>query len=197
MRATSRAVLIVILAGVVLAGCTTTYPAQVLLDPARFDDGSVRLEWAIGMDFFRLKISNLTDTQIDLDLANSAIVSVDGEARPLAAVTQRDAAMIPPKAYIILGSNQGAVFGTDILGRFNAETEDKYPLPSNPNGEDRLFLKSHSGETLRLYLSATVKGKKTLLDVPFKISGASRVQSASGDKQPAAPAPASAPAAKP
>jgi hypothetical protein len=62
---------------------------------------------------------------------------VDGEARPLAAATQRDAAMIPPKSYIVLGSSQGAVFGTDILGRFNAETEEKYPLPANPNGEDR------------------------------------------------------------
>jgi hypothetical protein len=198
MRATSRAVLIVLLAGIVLAGCTTTYPAQVLLDPARFDDGSVRLEWATGMDFFNLKITNLTDAQIDLDLANSAIVSVDGEARPLAAVTQRDAAMIPPKAYIVLGSRQGAVFGTDILGRFNAETEEKYPLPANPNGEDRLFLKSHSGETLRLYLSAIIKGRKALLDVPFKISGASRVQSASGDNGPATTAPAATPpAAKP
>jgi hypothetical protein len=176
MRATSRAVLIVLLAGIVLAGCTTTYPAQVLLDPARFDDGSVRLEWAIGMDFFNLKITNLTDAQI----------------------TQRDAAMIPPKAYIVLGSRQGAVFGTDILGRFNAETEEKYPLPANPNGEDRLFLKSHSGETLRLYLSAIIKGRKALLDVPFKISGASRVQSASGDNGPATTAPAATPpAAKP
>ena len=197
MRAKSRSVLIVLLAAVVLAGCTTTYPAQVLLDPARFDDGSIRLEWAIGMEFFRLKVTNLTDQQIDLDLGSSAIVSVDGEARPLGAATSRDAAMIPPKSYIVLGSRQGAVYGTDILGRFNAETEDKYPLPANPD-EDRLFLKSHSGETLRLYLSATIKGKKTLLDVPFKIAGASRVQSASGDNAPAAPAPAApAPAAKP
>ena len=132
MRATSRPVLIVLLAAVVLAGCTTTYPAQVLLDPARFDDGSIRLEWAIGMSFFKLKITNLTDTQVDLDLAGSAIVSVDGEARPLSSATQRDAAMIPPKSYIVLGSVQGAVYGTDILGRFNAETEEKYPLPGKP-----------------------------------------------------------------
>jgi hypothetical protein len=63
-----------------------------------------------------------------------------------------------------------------------------------------MFLKSHSGETLRLYLSATIKGKKTLLDIPFKIAGASRVQSASGDNAPAAAAPsgpAPTPGAKP
>ncbi len=187
MRAMSRTVLFVLLAVVVLAGCTTTYPAQVQLDPARFDDGSIRLEWAIGMNFFKLKITNLTDQQIDLDLANSAVVSVDGEARPLASATQQDAAMIPPKSYVVLGSRQGAVYGTDILGRFNAETEEKYPLPANPD-DDRLFLKSHSGETLRLYLDATIKGRKTLLDIPFKIAGASRVQSAAGDNAPAAPA---------
>ena len=189
-------ILFVVLTVLGLAACATSYPAQVILDPPRFDDGSVRLEWAIGINFFKLKITNLTDQQLDLDLASSAIVSVDGEARPLAATVQKDAAMIPPKAYIVLGAQQGAVYGTDILGRFNAETEDKYPLPADLYTEDRLFLKSHSGETLRLYLNATIKGKKIVLDVPFKISGASRVQTIGADTQQAAPAPA-APAAQP
>jgi hypothetical protein len=187
MGHTSRAVIVVLFTVLVLAGCATTYPAQVQLDPAKYEDGSLRLEWAVGINFFRLKVTNLTDQQADLDLGSSAIVSVDGEARVLSGFARAEAAMLPPKSYIVLASEQGAIFGTDILGRFNAETEDKYPLPSNPSVDDRLFLKSHSGETVRLYLAATIKGKKTILDVPFKIAGAQRVRSTAEDT-PAAPA---------
>jgi hypothetical protein len=183
---------IAVLAVLGLAECAT-YPAQVTREPPRFENDAVRLEWAIGINFFRMKITNLTTEQIDLDLTGSAVISVDGEARPLAAMTGREAAMIPPKSYIILGSPQGAVFGTDIFGRFNAETEDKYPLPADPSSDDRLFLKSHSGDTLRLYLSATVRGRKTVLDIPFKITGAARVQSAAGDTSPAQAAPQASP----
>jgi hypothetical protein len=164
----------------VLAGCAS-YPAQMILDPARFENDALRVEWAVGLNFFRVKLTNLTDAQIDLDLANSAIVSVDGEARTLALSVRKDAAMLPPKSYIVLSSEKGVVYGTDILGRFNAETEDRYPMPLDTNADDRLFLKGHSGETLRLYLTATVRGKKTVYDVPFKIAGATRVQQAGAD----------------
>ena len=47
-----------------------------------------------------------------------------------------------------------------------------------------MFLKSHSGETLRLYLTATVRGKKVSYDIPFRILGATRVQGGY-DEQPA------------
>jgi hypothetical protein len=152
------------------------------------------VEWAIGSTFFRLKISNLTDASFDLDLANSAVVSVDGEARYLLAAGRKDVVVIPPRSYIVVASEQGAVFGTDIFGRFNAESEEKYPLPGGGfRAEDRTFLKSHSGETLRLYLLADVEGKKAVFDIPFKITGAARVlQSGSEDKS-AAPAAAPAP----
>ena len=194
MARSIRAVTVALLAGLALAGCATYYPAQVQLDPAKYEDGSVRLEWAVGIDFFRLKVTNLTDQQLDLDLGGSAIVSVDGEARPLSLFTRSEAALLPPKSYIVHNGTHGAVFGTDILGRFNAETEVKYPLPANPQTDDRLFLKSHSGETVRLYISATVKGKKVVLDVPFKIAGATRVQSSASDaQQPATTAPAAKP----
>jgi hypothetical protein len=173
-----------------ISGCTT-YPAQVTLDPARFENKTLRVEWAIGSNFFRLKISNLTDASFDLDLANSAVVSVDGEARYLLAAGRKEVVVIPPRAYIIIASEQGAVFGTDIFGRFNAESEEKYPLPGGGiRAEDRTFLKSHAGETLRLYLLAEVEGKKAVFDIPFKITGASRVlQGASEDRNAAVPAP--------
>jgi hypothetical protein len=167
---------------VFVAGCAT-YPAQVTLDPPRFENDALRVEWAIGINFFRLKVSNLTAEEVDLDLVSSAIVSVDGEARTLAAMVRSEAAFVPPKAYIILSSERGAIFGTDLLGRFNAESEDKYVMPLNPYSEDRSFLKSHSGETLRLYLAATVRGKKVVLDVPFRITGAARVQSSADASQ--------------
>ncbi len=159
-----------------MAGCAS-YPAQVMLEPARFENDALQVEWAIGINFFRLKVTNLTDAQVDLDLAGSAVVSVDGEARVLAGLVQRDAAFVPPHAYIVLSSPRGAIFGTDILGRFNAETEDRYALPLNTSADDRVFLKGHSGETLRLYLAATARGKKSVLDLPFRITGATRVQS--------------------
>ena len=175
----------------VLSGCAS-YPAQMVLDPAKFENDALRVEWAIGINFFSVKLTNLTDAQIDLDLANSAIVSVDGEARPLALTMRKDAAMIPPKSYIVLSADQAAVYGTDILGRFNAETEDRYPMPLNSSSDDRLFLKGHSGESLRLYLTATVRGKKTVYDIPFRIAGATRVQQAgsadSAGSQTASPA---------
>jgi hypothetical protein len=195
MRILARlsAVLAIVVAAA--SGCvTTSYPAQLLLEPPRFENESIRIEWVIGATFFRMKVTNLTTEQMDLDLASSAIVSVDGEARPLVLVGRKDIQMIPPKAYVVLASEQGVVYGTDILGRFNSESEEKYPMPSGNLGtEDRTYLKTHSGETLRLYLSADVKGKKTTFDIPFRITGATRVMQSGADK----PAPASAPAAAP
>ena len=184
---------ILVCAGVTsfLAGCAS-FPTQVLLDPARFENDAIRLEWAIGVNFFRIKLTNITDAQVDLDLANSAIISVDGEARPLSVVMRKDTAMVPPRSYVVLGADQGAVFGTDILGRFNAETEERYPMPMNVSSDDRVFLKGHTGETIRLYLTAEVRGKKTVYDISYKISGATRV----GSRAEAAPAPAVQPVPK-
>ncbi len=170
-----------------LAGCAS-FPTQVLLDPARFENDAIRVEWAIGINFFRIKLTNITDAQINLDMANSAIISVDGEARPLSVVTRKDAAMVPPRSYVVLGADQGAVFGTDILGRFNAESEDRYPMPGNVSSDDRVFLKGHTGETIRLFLTAEVRGKKVVYDIAYKISGATRVGSRA-EAAPAQPAP--------
>jgi hypothetical protein len=194
-------VLVIAVMTISLSGCAS-YPAQMLLDPARFENDALKVEWAVGMSFYRVKLTNLTDAQIDLDLANSAIVSVDGEARALSLSAGKDATMIPPKSYIVLFSEKGAVYGTDILGRFNAETEDRYPLPMASSSDDRVFLKGHSGETLRIYLTATVRGKKTAYDIPFKIAGATRVQQAGATdtteiQSAPAPAPAQAPAQSP
>jgi hypothetical protein len=186
----SRLAVVLALAACAMAGCTS-YPAQVTLDPARYENKTLRVEWAIGSNFFRLRISNLTEAPFDIDLANSAVVSVDGEARYLLATGKRDIAIVPPRSYVVLASEQGAVFGTDILGRFNAESEEKYPLPGGGiKAEDRTFLKSHSGETLRLYLMTEVEGKKVIFDIPFKITGATRVlQSGAEDKSAANPNP--------
>ncbi|MGD0724562.1 MAG: hypothetical protein ABSB63_03275 [Spirochaetia bacterium] len=193
MRKWSRLVAVMALVACAILGCTT-YPAQVQLDPARFENKTLRVEWAIGSTFFRLKISNLTDASFDLDLANSAVVSVDGEARYLLAAGRKDVVVIPPRSYIVVASEQGAVFGTDIFGRFNAESEEKYPLPGGGfRAEDRTFLKSHSGETLRLYLLADVEGKKAVFDIPFKITGAARVLQSGSEDKGAAPAAAPAP----
>jgi hypothetical protein len=171
------AALAVLLAALALSGCAT-YPAQVTLDPSKYENEALRVEWAMGINFFRLKVTNLTAEEIDIDLAGSAVVSVDGEARPLAPMVRAEGAFVPPKSYIVLSAERGAIYGTDILGRFNAETEDKYVLPLNPYSEDRQFLKGHTGATLRLYLAATVKGRKVVYDVPFKIVGAVRIQAA-------------------
>ena len=70
-------------------------------------------------DFFELKLTNLTGDQVDVDLADSAVISVDGEARPLARMVATGSPLIPPKSYVVLSSSKGAIFGTDILGRFN------------------------------------------------------------------------------
>lgn len=194
MRTLSRVSAVLALVVGVVTGCMTpnTYPAQLILEPPRFENDSLRIDWVIGAAFFRLKVTNLTAEQMDLDLANSAVVSVDGEARGLSLVDRKDSQMIPPKSYVVLASEQGVVYGTDILGRFNSESEEKYPLPSGDLAtEDRTYLKTHSGETLRLYLSAEVRGKKTVFDIPFRITGATRVMQGTGDQ----PAPAAAPAA--
>jgi hypothetical protein len=191
MVSVKRSTIACVMAAVVLvlavSGCVS-YPAQVIFDPPRFESDSLRVEWAVGINFFRAKLTNLTDTQIDLDLDNSAVVSVDGESRLLALVLRKGTAMIPPKSYVILSSESGVIFGTDILGKFNAETEDRYPLPLATNSDDRLFLKAHTGETLRLYMTAMVRGKKTIYDVPFKITGATRVQQTDSQSVPDAPA---------
>jgi hypothetical protein len=170
-----------------LAGCATTYPTQAVLDPARFENDSVRVEWAAGASFFRMKLSNLTDAPLLVDMGRSAVISVDGEARTLAAVTRRDVTTIPPKAYVILASEQGVVYGTDIFGRFNQEPEDRYPLPGSA-ADDRIFLRAHIGEAVRLYLVAEVRGKSATYDMVFRITGASRV-GAKAEAAPAAPPP--------
>jgi hypothetical protein len=199
MRILARLSAVMALFVVAASGCvTTSYPAQLLLEPPRFENESLRIEWVIGATFFRMKVTNLTTEQMDLDLASSAIVSVDGEARPLALVGRKDTQMIPPKAYVVLASEQGVVYGTDILGRFNSESEEKYPMPSGNLGtEDRTYLKTHSGETLRLYLSADVKGKKVTFDIPFRITGATRVMQGAAEEKAPASAPAAAPAPAP
>jgi len=170
-----------------LAGCATTYPTQLVLEPARFENDALRVEWAVGMAFFRIKVTNLTDAPLSLDMGTSAVVSVEGEARTLAAMTGRTSTVIPPKAYVILSSEQGAVYGTDIYGRFNSEPEDRYPLAGA--SDDRIFLRAHTGETLRLFLVAEVRGKPVTYDIPFRITGASKI----GVKPDAAPAPAPTP----
>jgi hypothetical protein len=186
MKKSIRAAAAVLIVTAALAGCVS-YPSQLNLDPSRFENDSVRLEWAVGISFFELKINNLTDQQLDLDLANSAIVSVDGEARPLSRMLRADAQMIPPRAYIVMSSSQGAIFGTDILGRFNSESNEKYPVSLDSSTNDRLYLKSHSGETLRMYLTATVKGRKVVYDIPFRIIGATRVQQGAEEQAPVKP----------
>jgi hypothetical protein len=169
----------------VIAGCATTYPAQLLLDPPRFENDTIRVEWAVGVNFFRVKLTNLTDAQIDLDLASSSVVSVDGQARSLLAPGQREVQAIPPRSYIVIASERGAIFGADIQGRFNAESEERYSLPADLAAEDRTFLKGHTGETIRLVLAADAKGKRVVFDIPFKIAGASRVQTGPADEKPA------------
>jgi hypothetical protein len=171
----------------VLAGCVS-FPTQLVLDPVRFENDAIRVEWAAGAAFFRMKLNNLTDAPLTLDMKASAVISVDGEARTLAAMTRRDSTVVPPRAYVILSSEQGVIFGTDIYGRFNSEPEDRYPLPMNLSADDRIFLRAHTGETLRLYLVAEVKGRPATYDISFRITGASRV----GTKPDAAPAPAPA-----
>ena len=187
MRKLRAGYLLAAVALAVLAGCVTTYPTQLVLEPARFENDAVRVEWAVGMAFFRMKLTNLSDAPLTLDMGTSAVVSVEGESRTLAAMTGRPSAVIPPKAYIVLSSEQGAVYGTDIYGRFNAEPEDRYPLAAA--SDDRIFLRAHTGETLRLYLVAEVKGKPVTYDIPFRITGASKI----GVKPDAAPAPAAPP----
>lgn len=187
MRKFRAGYLLAVLVLAVLAGCATTYPTQLVMEPARFENDAIRLEWAVGMTFFRMKVSNLTDAPLTLDMGTSAVVSVEGEARTLGGMTGRTSTMIPPKAYVVLSSEQGAVYGTDIYGRFNQEPEDRYPLPGA--SDDRIFLRAHTGETLRLYLVAEVKGKTVTYDIPFRITGASKI----GVKPDAAPAPAPAP----
>jgi len=178
-----------------LAGCQS-YPSQVLLDPDHFENDAVRIDWAIGLDFFRLKISNTSDAQADLDLVNSAVISVDGEAKHLSSVIRRDAVMIPPKSYVVLAADQGAIFGADIYGKFNAESEEKYPLGGGLGSDDRVFLKSHSGQSLRLYLTAELKGKKAVLDIPFRIRDVYKNRSGQPG-QPLQPAPPPPPAPAP
>jgi hypothetical protein len=193
MRIVARLSAFLALVVAAAGGCmTATYPAQLPLEPPWFENDSLRIEWVIGATFFRMKVTNLTAEQMDLDLANSAIVSVDREARPLSLVGRKDSQMIPPRAYVVLSSEQGVVYGTGILGRFNLESEEKYPMPSGSVGaEDRTYLKTHSGEILRLYLSAEVKGRKVTYDIPFRIAGATRVMQNGADQQ----APANAPSA--
>ena len=174
----------VVLAG--LAGCAS-FPTQLVLEPARFENDAIRVEWAVGMAFFRMKVTNLTDAPLTLNMTDSAVISVEGEARTLASMTRRDSTVVPPKAYVVLSSEQGVVYGTDIFGRFNSEPEDRYPLPGA--SDDRIFLRAHTGETLRLYVVAEVKGKTVTYDIPFRITGASKI----GVK----PEPAAAPAAAP
>ncbi|HVO39314.1 MAG TPA: hypothetical protein VMV03_09835 [Spirochaetia bacterium] len=178
-----------------LAGCQS-YPSQVLLDPDHFENDAVRIDWAIGLDFFRLKISNTSDAQADLDLVNSAVISVDGEAKHLSSVIRRDAVMIPPKSYVVLAADQGAIFGADIYGKFNAESEEKYPLGGGLGSDDRVFLKSHSGQSLRLYLTAELKGKKAVLDIAFRIRDVYKNRSGQPG-QPLQPAPPPPPAPAP
>lgn len=174
-----------VLLAAVLAGCVTTYPTQLVLEPARFENDAIRVEWAVGMSFFRMKVTNLSDQPLTLDMGTSAVVSVEGEARTLAAMTGRTSTVIPPKAYVVLASEQGAVYGTDIYGRFNSEPEDRYPQPGA--ADDRIFLRAHTGENLRLFLVAEVKGKPVTYDIPFRITGASRI-GVKPDAAPAAPA---------
>ncbi len=201
----SIAILSAVLA-LALTGCAS-YRSQVLLEPDHFENDSLRIDWAIGLDFFRLKITNLSDGQVDLDLANSAVISVDGESRNLVALGRRDIEMIPPRSYLVLAADEGAIFGADIYGKFNAESEEKYPLPGGFNADDRLFLKSHAGQSLRLYLSAEIKGKKTILDIPFRIRDVYKYRGPQEQPAPAAnpapstpvtpaPAPAAAPKTK-
>jgi len=172
-----------------LAGCATTYPTQLVLEPARYENDAIRVEWAAGMAFFRMKVTNLTDAPLTLNMTDSAVISVEGEARTLASMTRRDSTVVPPKAYVVLSSEQGVVYGTDIYGRFNSEPEDRYPLPGA--SDDRIFLRAHTGETLRLYVVAEVKGKTVTYDIPFRITGASKI----GVKP--EPAPAAPPVAAP
>jgi len=197
MRMKSAFVIVPVLLALALAGCQS-YPSQVLLDPDHFENDSVRIDWAIGLDFFRLKVSNTSDAQADFDLLNSAVVSVDGQAKHLASLVHRDAVMIPPKSYVVLASDQGAIFGADIYGKFNAESEEKYPLGGGLGGDDRVFLKSHSGQSLRLYLSAELKGKKVVLDIPFRIRDVYKNRSGQPEQPPQAapPPPAQTPPPK-
>ncbi len=177
-----------------LGGCVTTFPTQLVLEPARFENDVLRIEWAVGMSFFRMKVTNLSDAPLTLDMGTSAVVSVEGEARTLAALTGRTSTVIPPRAYVILAAEQGAVYGTDIYGRFNSEPEDRYPQPSA--SEDRIFLRAHTGENLRLFLVAEVKGKPVTYDIPFRITGASKI-GVKPDAAPAAPVPPPPPPAVP
>ncbi len=181
-----------------LVGCQS-YPSQVLLDPDHFENDSLRIDWAIGLDFFRLKVTNTSESPVDLDLVNSAVISVDGQARHLSSLIHRDAEMVPPRSYVVLAADQGAIFGADIYGKFNAETEEKYPLPGGVSPDDRVFLKSHSGQSLRLYISADIKGKRTVLDIPFRIRDVYKNRPGQEAPAPAAAAPlapASAPASQ-
>ena len=69
-------------------------------------------------------------------------------------------------------------------------------MPANLNADDRVFLKGHTGETIRLYLTAEVRGKKVVYDITYKISGATRVGSRTEAAPPPPPVVQPAPGAK-
>jgi hypothetical protein len=139
-----------------------TIPTKGNFLPETYANSKYRIEFAIGIKIYAIKITNYTNEVLYIDTARSAIISYDGEARNLKLLG--GSSFIPPRSYVVYSSPEKAFYSTDIFSIFKKKKVEVFKIP------DKTEMEKYIGKTIRLYLVLMSEDNEDILDIPLKLS---------------------------
>ncbi len=149
-------------------GCQSI-PSKMLLSPRVFSDDKVKIEYSFGIRAYSIRITNLTDNEVFINIERCSIISVGGETRNLQLVPADS--HIPPRANMVLRSNQQVLFSTDLDSQFKGQLIYDRNLISQKE-----FIRKFAGQHIRLFIPVTISNEETIYDLLLKIEGVDKLE---------------------
>jgi len=151
----------------VMVACQSI-PSKILLSPNTYSDDKIKIEYSFGTKAYNIRITNLTDNELFIDIQRCSIISITGETKNLLLVPNDS--HIPPRANLVLSSTQQVLFSTDIDTQFKSELNDGQYLSESE------FIKKFIGQRIRLFIPVSVENEEKIYDLLLTIEGVEKLK---------------------